>query len=119
MNASKADLMVDLTSDGWFGRSRVPALHLALARLRAVEHRRYLVHATTTGITAIVDPAGRIVDALPADAPGSMVSTIRWMSGTSPYESLGDSLGILATMVGAWFLLGPSRGRGRRGRRIS
>jgi apolipoprotein N-acyltransferase len=83
------DLLVNLTSDAWFGRSRVPSLHLALARLRAVEHRRFLVHATNTGVSAVFDPAGRIVADLPPQRPASAATTVRWMRSRTAYEALG------------------------------
>ncbi|MEZ4217295.1 MAG: apolipoprotein N-acyltransferase [Myxococcota bacterium] len=60
VRASRANLLVTLANDAWFGDSREPHLHLALARLRAIEHRRWLVRATNSGVSAIVDPAGRV-----------------------------------------------------------
>ena len=53
-------LMVNLTNDGWYGNSDAPYQHLAIARLRAVENRRYLLRATNSGISAIVEPSGKI-----------------------------------------------------------
>src|SRR5262249_17854629 len=61
MIATQPHLLVTLANDGWFGDSQEPWLHLGLAELRAIEHRRWLVRATNTGVSAIVDPAGRIV----------------------------------------------------------
>ena len=52
--------MVNLTNDGWYGDSAAPYQHLAIARLRAVENRRYLLRATNSGISAIIEPSGRI-----------------------------------------------------------
>jgi len=56
-----ADFLVNITNDGWYGRSWGPRQHFAIAVLRAVENRRFLLRAATTGISAIVDPYGRIV----------------------------------------------------------
>jgi apolipoprotein N-acyltransferase len=91
VNAGDTDLLVDISSDAWFRRSEVPALHLALARLRSIEHRRFLVHATTTGVSAVVDPTGRIVALLPPNSPASGVASIRWMRGRTLYEDLGET----------------------------
>ena len=56
------DLLINVTNDAWFGHTSEPALHLQLAAARAVESRRMLVRSTNTGISAFIDPAGRILD---------------------------------------------------------
>jgi apolipoprotein N-acyltransferase len=85
------DLLVNLTSDAWFDRSRIPFLHLELAKLRAIEHRRFLIHATNTGVSAVVDPAGRIVLGLAPSRLSSAVTTVRWMRSRTVYEAVGDA----------------------------
>ena len=55
-----SQLMVNLTNDGWYGDSAAPYQHLAIARVRAVENRRYLLRATNSGISAIIEPSGKI-----------------------------------------------------------
>ncbi len=59
--AQGAGLLVNITNDGWYGRTSAPYQHLAMTVFRAVENRRYLVRAANTGITAIVDPRGRVL----------------------------------------------------------
>ena len=54
-----AQLLVNITNDGWYGRTSAPYQHFAMAKFRAVENERYLVRAANTGITAVVDPHGR------------------------------------------------------------
>ena len=56
-----ATVLVNLTNDSWFGRTSAPYQHMEIARLRAVENRVYLIRAANSGISAIVDPAGRVV----------------------------------------------------------
>ena len=53
-------LIINLTNDGWYGDSAAPYQHLEIARFRAVENRRYLLRATNSGISALVEPTGRI-----------------------------------------------------------
>ncbi|MBI5343878.1 MAG: apolipoprotein N-acyltransferase [Deltaproteobacteria bacterium] len=55
-----AALLVNITNDAWFGRSSAPYQHFEMSVLRAVENRSYLVRAANTGISAVVDPAGRV-----------------------------------------------------------
>ncbi len=63
--AQGAQILVNITNDSWFGASSAPVQHLALSRLRAIETGRYLLRAANTGISAIVDPQGRILAQLP------------------------------------------------------
>ena len=59
------ELLINMSNDGWFGRSSAPAQHLMMARVRAVENRRWLLRDTNNGFTVSVDPYGRIVAELP------------------------------------------------------
>ena len=56
-----SELLVNITNDGWYGRTSAPYQHFAMARMRAIENGRYLVRAANTGVTAVVDPAGRVL----------------------------------------------------------
>jgi len=60
--AGGAELLVNVTNDAWYGTTSAPHQHLAMAAFRAVENRRYLVRAANTGITAVVDPWGRVLE---------------------------------------------------------
>ncbi len=96
---SQPHLLVSLTNDGWFGDSPEPHLHLALARFRAIEHRRYLVRATNTGISAIIDPAGRVVAQSGLFEEASLVQSVRMLDEPTLYETLGDWPGYLAATL--------------------
>ena len=57
-------LLVNITNDSWFGDTQEPWVHLALAKFRAVEHHRALVRSTNSGVSAFVDPVGRVIEAI-------------------------------------------------------
>ena len=105
MRASGADLIVTLANDAWFGDSQEPSIHLALARLRAIEHRRWLVRATNSGISAFVDPTGAVVARTGALERASLRGTVHAIDGTTIYGALGDWPGWLALLAVAGTLL--------------
>jgi len=65
-----ARMLVNITNDGWFGRTAAPYQHLAMAGLRSVENRVWLVRCANTGISAAFDPAGRMQGSLPLEQEG-------------------------------------------------
>jgi apolipoprotein N-acyltransferase len=83
-------LLVNLTNDAWFGRSGEPEIHLALATLRAVEHRRYLVRATNSGISAVIDPLGRVVVRTGLFERATLDAEVAMLQGLTPFARLGD-----------------------------
>jgi apolipoprotein N-acyltransferase len=98
---SGAGFLVNITNDAWYGVSSAPYQHLALAVFRAVENRRFLLRATNTGVTAVIDPVGRVVMRSQIFERSLMVSAIVPLSYLSPYTKLGDWLawGSLAYVV--------------------
>lgn len=58
--ARGADVLINISNDGWYGRSSAPAQHLYLSVMRAVEQGRWLARGTNTGLTAVSDPGGRL-----------------------------------------------------------
>lgn len=85
-----AEFLVNITNDAWFGPSAAPTQHLAMAVLRAVENRRYLVRAANTGISAIVDPNGRIVHASDLFVPAVITERIHIERAQTFYTRYGD-----------------------------
>jgi apolipoprotein N-acyltransferase len=84
------ELLVNITNDAWFGDSTEPWEHLALAKFRAIEHRRFLVRSTNSGVSAIVDPVGRVLGNTQTFKPDTLLGTIRWMRSSTVYEAVGD-----------------------------
>jgi apolipoprotein N-acyltransferase len=72
----RAGLLVNVTNDGWFGRTFGPHQHLAQARLRAIEQGLPMVRAANTGISAIIDPYGRVVRSLPLGVQGVVAGSL-------------------------------------------
>jgi len=110
--AAGAELLVNISNDAWYGRTSAPHQHLAMAAVRAVETRVPLVRATNTGISAYVDPVGRVRGTTALFEQTSEVETVRLIPATSVYRVLGDwfvyaCLAALAALVAARLRLGP------------
>ncbi|MGO9568556.1 MAG: apolipoprotein N-acyltransferase [Desulfomonilaceae bacterium] len=87
-----ASMLINITNDGWFGDSAAPYQHLAMAGMRSVENRVWLVRSANTGISAAFDPAGRMVSRIPLEQEG--VCTVR-VPGTAAAGSLYTRFGDL------------------------
>jgi apolipoprotein N-acyltransferase len=87
-----ATFLATITNDGWYGTSSAPYQHWAQAVLRAVENRRYLLRAATTGISGIVDPFGRVLTRSRLMTPAVLTGTISPSSRLSLYARTGDVL---------------------------
>jgi apolipoprotein N-acyltransferase len=90
---AKAGFFVNLTNDAWFGHSAAPLQHLALAVARAAENHRWMARAANTGISAIVDPAGRVVARTPLEEERVLQGTLHARSDVTPYAAHGDVFG--------------------------
>lgn len=94
-----ARFLINITNDGWFGKSAAPYQHFAMARMRSIENRVWLVRAANTGISAAIDPAGRIVDSIPLQDEGAIVVGV-------PNPSLNRSFYTRFGDVFAWICIG-------------
>lgn len=91
----EARLLVNVSNDAWFGESIAPQQHLEIARMRALEAGRYLLRATNTGISAIIDPKGKVTAQAPQFEVYSLRSTAQAFQGSTPFVQWGNSLIIL------------------------
>ncbi len=94
-----AEVLVNISNDGWYGVSAAPAQHLNMARMRAVETRRFLLRATNTGVTTIVDPYGRLVAQAPAHTEAVLVGSFAFRRQPSFYMRSGDWFPALCVLV--------------------
>lgn len=85
-----ADVLVNLSNDAYFGHSEAREQHLLLARMRAVENRRYLIRSTNDGITAVINPAGQIVQRLPMYQEVAAPMRFGVVENTTFYSRHGD-----------------------------
>jgi apolipoprotein N-acyltransferase len=85
-----ADVIVTITNDAWYDGTSAPRQHLNQARLRAVENDRYLLRAATTGISAFVDPSGRVVAEIPMNKQGIIYASFEPRHSETPYVRFGD-----------------------------
>jgi apolipoprotein N-acyltransferase len=86
----RAGWLLNLTNDGWFGVSAGPYQHFQQARVRAIEEGLPLVRAANTGISAVVDPVGRVINALPLGLEGVLDSALPEPVGQTFYSRTGD-----------------------------
>lgn len=85
-----AELFVNISNDGWFGESGAPGQHLNLARMRALENHRWLLRSTNTGITASIDPFGRVVERAPRNVRTALRAPFAFTNVTTFYTRFGD-----------------------------
>jgi apolipoprotein N-acyltransferase len=105
-----AELLINVSNDGWFGKSSALGQHLAMARVRAAENRRWLLRDTNTGETVSVDPYGRIVARLPRYDRGVLEAPYAFRGDRTIYTRWGDWVGwfsvaaAIAALLAAGFL---------------
>ena len=95
---TKPDLLVNLSNDVWFGNSAELRLHHAFAALRAVEHRRYLVRADNVGISAVIDPVGRVVVQSAPFVRQTLYARVALLRADTVYDRIGDTFAWLASL---------------------
>jgi len=123
--AGPANVLVNATNDSWYGNTHQPMIHLALASFRSIETRRALIRSTNTGISAIVDPAGRITARTGQWTQETLVADVPLIDDGSStiFMKLGNVTGwacVLLTLIGIWRARHPlpkGEGRGEGGAR--
>ena len=107
-----AQVLVNLSDDGWYGDSSAPWEHLDMARMRAIENDRWLLRDTNTGVTAAIDPYGRVVQQMPRHVRGALLAKFNFISDETFYTRYGDWIAWLCAGVSLLLLVvGVARSR--------
>jgi apolipoprotein N-acyltransferase len=116
----RPDVLLNISNDGWFHGSAELDMHLAISVFRAVEHRVPLARAVNTGISALIDGNGRILEALPKLQQGVLVHSVPLDGRSTRYTAWGDwfALGCLAVTIGL-VVVGGVRRVGRPGETVA
>jgi apolipoprotein N-acyltransferase len=103
--ANGAQFLITISNDGWFGRSSAPEQSMMMARVRAVENRRWLLRDTNNGYTESIDPYGRTIAQLALDIRGQLDAPYGVRSDLTPYVRFGDWLVWLSMFISAALIL--------------
>jgi len=114
LTASGAAVLVNISNDAWFGHSAAALQELEMARLRAIENRRYLLRATNDGITALIDPYGRVEKQIARDQTAVMTVRFGYRRDQTFYTRHGDVFAWLCTaLAGATVFLAVAAPKGQ------
>jgi apolipoprotein N-acyltransferase len=86
----EATILANFTNDAWWGKSVASEQHLQISQMRAIETGRPMLRATNTGVTAIIDPKGRITASAPEFITTTVTGEIHGYQGATPYVRLGN-----------------------------
>jgi apolipoprotein N-acyltransferase len=116
----EAQFLINVSNDAWFGDSLAPHQHLEIARMRALENGRFMVRATNTGISAIIDDRGRVIAAVPSFVRGGVAAEVRPLQGLTPYAIVRHwlAIGLALAIVVAGLFAGMLRPAFRDGERM-
>jgi apolipoprotein N-acyltransferase len=103
-----AEVLVNISDDGWYGDTSAPWQHLNMARMRAIENRRWLLRTTNNGVTAVIDPYGRVRQSIPRHQVDALPARYGFRDDITFYTEHGDVFAWLCVLfsiiVVAWSL---------------
>jgi apolipoprotein N-acyltransferase len=94
-----AEALVNISDDGWYGDTSAPWQHLNMARMRAIENRRWILRDTNTGVTASIDPYGRVVQSAPRHVFTSLAALYGFRDEVTFYTRYGDIFAWVCTVI--------------------
>jgi apolipoprotein N-acyltransferase len=95
----EATLLANVSNVAWFGDSLAPEQHLDMSRMRSIETGRFMLRATNTGVTAIIDPRGEVTARLANFTTGALDGSVTGYSGATPYVRAGNYPAVLICVV--------------------
>ena len=101
-----AEVLVNISDDGWYGDTGAPWQHLNMARMRAIENHRYLLRATNTGVTTVIDARGRVRVEAPRHVRAAFAFPFAFEQGETLYTRYGDWFAWVCVIVSGAFILG-------------
>ena len=99
-------MLFNISNDGWFGKSAARQQHLDIVRMRAAENRRWILRSTNDGITATIDPAGRVLGHLPLYEEAAAYTGFNFISQQTLYTRFGDWFPALCAIIALAALIG-------------
>jgi apolipoprotein N-acyltransferase len=94
-----AEVLVNISDDGWYGDTSAPWQHLNMARMRAIENRRWLLRDTNSGVTAAIDPYGRVRQSIPRHQTGELEAEFGFRNDLTFYTVHGDVFAWLCAIL--------------------
>jgi apolipoprotein N-acyltransferase len=95
-----AEVLVNISDDGWYGDTSAAWQHLNMARMRAIENRRWILRDTNTGVTAAIDPYGRVRQSIPRHVVDALPAQFGFRDDITFYTAHGDVFGWLCAIFG-------------------
>ncbi|MGC1461479.1 MAG: apolipoprotein N-acyltransferase [Terracidiphilus sp.] len=95
-----AEVLVNISDDGWYGDTSAPWQHLNMARMRAIENRRWILRDTNNGVTAAIDPYGRVRQSIPRHAMDALPAEYGFRDDITFYTAHGDVFAWLCAILG-------------------
>ncbi|GGG80106.1 apolipoprotein N-acyltransferase [Edaphobacter dinghuensis] len=94
-----ADVLVNISDDGWYGDTSAPWQHLNMVRMRAIENHRWVLRSTNTGVTAVIDPYGRVTAAAPRHIRTALYAGFGYEHDITFYTKHGDLFAYLCALI--------------------
>jgi apolipoprotein N-acyltransferase len=94
-----AEVLVNISDDGWYGDTSAPWQHLNMARMRAIENRRWLLRDTNNGVTAVIDPYGRVRQSIPRHQTDALPAGYGFRDDVTFYTAHGDVFAWLCAIL--------------------